>query len=204
MKKEEDRLRVLSEAVSRATADALMPFETARLMELLPFEIRKDPDVYGRALMLAGEKDLSPYACRETESYLAENDLYVAEGFLRFRLPLVMESWAAAVDRAGEEYAAESEAKELLRILDEDCPLPENESTVRLILYGDDSCVLSDGESVRVESTSSKTGLVLPMLMGLRPELLTVYDLSGGKTGGLLHSILSLFGDRTCIFIIND
>ena len=199
-------LPVFSKALSDLLTLDLRCFETARLVSLLPLDIRDRRLVLPRALALSFEE--KPFdASRRIEEYLCENSLFIAEGFLRFRLPEVMEAWAAAVDRAGEELLLGREYASLMQLL---AAVAEAETgtgcsrSVRLILHADGSATVSDPVSCRIESAGADGAGIMGILIGLAPDEIEVYDLTGGAHAGLLEAIRRVFGKRARIFVSNN
>lgn len=81
----------------------LKPLETARFINYLPISLRDKRRILPRAVELFDEERYKDYTRLKLLEYLSENNNIAPEGFLRFRLPLVMEELALAVDTAAYE-----------------------------------------------------------------------------------------------------
>ncbi len=184
----------------------LMVFETARLMCLLPRELRTE-GVLARALRLADRSRLTDFAAERIAEHLSEHTLITAEGFLRFRLQPVAEAWALAVETAGEELMESREysaVMELIKLIsDEDIADNCRPHTVRVILNADGTGVVTDSEERRVEYRDEEGGSIVPLLIALAPDAVEVYDLAEGGNAELHERIRLIFGERVRIFVKN-
>lgn len=188
-------------AISETIVGDLKLPELARLVRLLPVSLREMRAILPRAAALTDDEKLLGYALEAAKEYVRSEKKLIAEGFLRFRLPLVMEAWALAVDRAGEELVIGTEYGALLGMLGETARPEKNADELTLILHGDGSFVISDENGCRIESASTHGPALLLLLAGLGPERLRVFDLSGGSSQSVLIGIRSIFGARACFFV---
>lgn len=195
----------LAEAAALAMLEVHRPAEILRLMSLLPYPLRTEGAVFRCALKLAKRRTHEEAITKGVREYLEENEVFHADGFLRFRMSEVIEDWAEDVDKAGIEIASGIEYAELMRLI----LFAAEERTegsggeANLILHPDGSCTVNGRGGVRAEFEIPEKGAIMAMLIGLGPEKLTIYDFSEGNALGLVCSILSVFGERTCIFIGN-
>ena len=184
----------------------LRPFELARFVGLLPASMRDKRAILPYALELArgGEDGDIEAVSNALFEYYKEEDSVITEGFLRFRLSHLLEKWAMAVDRAGEELLLERELKELFSIIGlvTDHGAPESAGKeAELILYADGSWVLSEEPNCRIEGAESDRSSLLALLMSLSPGKLTVYDLTGGNGAGFRRTLSAVFGDSAIFYI---
>ena len=153
-------------------------------------------------MSIADDTELIDYVKTKLEALLGETRLIVAEGVLRFRMPLLEESWAAAIDRAGEELLIDREYTELLELLGLISETSgESRGEVDLILHSDGSCIITDERGQRIECATAEESGLLPLIMGIAPDTIAVYDLTGGKGIRIMQSISAVFGERACFFI---
>lgn len=136
--------------------------------------------------------------------HFAENDMLVPEGFLRFRRPDLLESWALEADRAALDIAAGSELEELCSLVS----LLSGAHAVgmgnmRLLLLPDGSSVLSDDSGCRIECGASDETVISALIDSFRPETLTVFDLSPDGMPELRRRIRAVFGERAVVFVGN-
>lgn len=201
---EADRLGALASAAARLILEDLRYTELKRLASLLPLSVRERKSLLPLAMELSGETDRFEEVRAELITCLAENDLLVVEGALRFRLQGVLEAWAIAVDRAGEELLLRQEycaLMQLLSVVADAEGSPGFPRRVRVILYPDGSSAVTDQRAFRIESSSSEGACLIGLLLGLSPEYIEVYDLTDGRSRSLLESIRIVFGGKARIFI---
>lgn len=149
------------------------------------------------------DASLYEYAVKAVHECMEEYDTICPEGLLRFRMPLVIEKWAYALERAAEELVFSEERTELFRLMsalfcvygDAECG-----GEVRLVLYPDGSGVFSSAEGIRIECSPALEAPVCGILCALSPMRLVVYDMAGIGREGIKRSIRSLMGDRAVFF----
>ncbi|MBO4848004.1 MAG: hypothetical protein J5586_02515 [Clostridia bacterium] len=196
--------QAFAEALAGHILKDLKSCELSRLAVLLPVSLRERELILPLASQLADRTDHSGYAAGEITRLLDETRLLIPEGILRFRLPLVLDSWAMALDRAGEELLIDREYTELLMLLGLMTQIGGSgrvNGEVRLILHADGSCVISGGSGQRIECAEADAGELMAILAGIAPERISVYDLTGGKSIGIMHAIRAFFGERASFFI---
>ncbi|MBO4384029.1 MAG: hypothetical protein J5854_01245 [Clostridia bacterium] len=186
-----------AKAVAETLYRDLKPLEMARLVNLLPVSLRDKKEILPRAMKLVRDGDHAERVIGSVREFFKEENVLIAEGFLRFRLPLLLEDWALAVDRAGEEQILRDEYRTLAARLN---PV-KGEGEASMVLYGDGKIVLGFENGSRVEASSGDAKEIIALLSELDPGSLFVYDLTGGRDPGLLSVIRRIFGNRACFFI---
>ena len=183
----------------------LRPLELKRLSALLPLSENERMAILPLAERLSSDFEGMESASNAISAYFAENELLVTEGFVRFRMPELIEKWAAAVDRAGEELILGRSYSELYRILGlvaEVLPGTDRSAEACLMLHEDGSFVISDENGCRIESASCEPKSLMALLAALAPERLTVYDLTRGFAAPVLRAVREMFGYRARFFVI--
>ncbi|MEA5060051.1 MAG: sporulation protein YtxC [Candidatus Pelethousia sp.] len=179
-------------------------FELARMVNELPLVLEEKRRVLPEAVKLS-RACLEPV---ETEGilkallafYAEENHLNL-EGFLRFRMQETMRDWEICVMRAAEELLLEAEYWELMQVLSAFVQLrPPQVRDVYIILNPDGSCTLTDDQDSRIDYDRCTGDGVMSVLVGLSPERITVYDLSGGASTSLAETLVRVFEDRVRVF----
>lgn len=200
---EDDELYGFSRAVADIITRDIRADEIERILSTLPFYGLSKRAILPLALSISGEHDFSEYAAHELEEYLRNESSAVIEGFLRFRLPLIMDDWAMAADEAGRRLAVARDSEELIDFCGAlyELGVIDRRKGLCLILYNDGSCVLTDEGGCRIECASCEPEILLPLLTFLAPNRLSVYDLTGGKSRGLLYGIRNMFGANACFFV---
>ena len=64
----------------------------------------------------------------------------------------------------------------------------------------DGSCTLTDDRDSRIDYDRCTGDGVMSVLVGLSPERITVYDLSGGVSAGLAETLVRVFEDRVRVY----
>lgn len=193
-----------SDLTVKAIAETLLydlkPLEMARFLNFLPMTLRDKKEILPRAVKLVPDEKHAEYVFNAVKDYIAEENVLIAEGFLRFRLPLLLDEWAIAVDRAGEEHILSEEYRMLIDYFS----FEDSDGEANMVLYGDGKIVLSLENGSRIEATGDEDGSILNLLYALDPESIFVYDLSGGRSGDLIAGIRKHFGRRACFFVKRD
>lgn len=195
------------EVIARHIIDDVRPFEMRRLTCLLPLENSERDELLPIAISLSSRKDHFSYVRSALSDHFETNRLLVTEGIVRFRMPALIEYWAACVDRAGEELLLGNSYSELFRILGLVSELGATDPKsldMCLILHNDGSFVLTDENGCRIESSNCEINSLMGLLTGLGPAMLSVYDLTRGASDAVLRAIKSLFGDRARFFKIRS
>lgn len=142
-----------------------------------------------------------PTVAEKIEEYLKEHSTLVLEGFLRFMLPEIIETWQACVDASLDEIMLRDEYLELVRLLGAFVSEPsEHARCVNLILQPDGSCVLTDEGNLRIECSPGCEAGILDAITDIAPEKITVYDLSMGRFNDFKASLRSMFGGKIEVY----
>lgn len=190
------------------TLNMIRPGELARFAELMPVDSRAGEAVVSRALSRLNETELldsqKSIIAHELGSYLKDHSMVNAEGFVRFRLPLVIEQWAMAVDSAAGELLSLIGAAEavplFVSMLSPFSRGSQKELTVLLFCGGSCSVYSQNGSSACFDNCSEET--LLLFIASLVPSLITVFDLTKGDSA--LPSLLQrVFGNRAVLFKIS-
>ena len=192
-------------AISDAIVRDLKPLELARLVSLLPVSLREKREILPRAMELTKNDKQLDFAREAVQEYISWENLLIAEGFLRFRLPEVLEDWALAVDKAGEELLLRREFAELTGIFCAFSTMLDAENLdgeLTLILHRDGSFVLNGGNGIRVESERTDKESIIELLESFDPKRLTVYDLTEGAGRSVTKGIKKRFGNKAEIFML--
>lgn len=179
-------------------------FELARMVNELPLALEEKRRVLPEAVKLS-RACLAPAGAesihRALMAFFAEEDHLNLEGFLRFRMQEVLRDWEICVMRAAEELLLEAEYWELMQVLSAFVQLrPPQVRDVYIILNPDGSCTLTDDQDSRIDYDRCTGDGVMSVLVGLSPERITVYDLSGGVSAGLAETLVRVFEDRVRVF----
>lgn len=179
-------------------------FELARMINELPLALEEKRRVLPEAVKLARscrEQAGQDAILRELIAFYAEEDDLNLEGFLRFRMQEVVRDWEICVMRAAEELLLEAEYWELMQVLAAFVQLrPSQVRDVYIILNPDGSCTLTDDQDSRIDYDRCTGDGVMSVLVGLSPERITIYDLSGGAGTGLAETLVRVFEDRVRVF----
>lgn len=179
-------------------------FELARMVNELPLALEEKRRVLPEAVKLSRACPAQAGAegiLRALLNFYAEEDHLNLEGFLRFRMQDVLRDWEICVMRAAEELLLEVEYWELMQVLSAFVQLrPPQVRDVYIILNPDGSCTLTDDQDSRIDYDRCTGDGVMSVLVGLSPERITVYDLSGGASTSLAETLVRVFEDRVRVF----
>ena len=179
----------------------LAHFEMARLVNALPITLAEKQMVLPEAIKVSREVGSETSIFKELiQFYETKEDLNL-EGYLRFRMRDVQKDWEMCVMRAAEEVLLQSEYMELMQVLSAFIQIrPPQIKDVYVILNPDGSCTLTDDQDSRIDYERCTGDGVMSVLVGLSPERITVYDLSGGKSNELAETLMKVFEDRVRFF----
>lgn len=195
-----DALERLSAAVTALLCRDLQYFELAHMADALPLELPQKQEVLSDALERARCLERFDQARREVAEYLAaENEMNV-EGYLRFRMRGLLEDWQLCVERAAADRLLCREWQELMALLSTLSPGPgRGAGEISVCLNPDGSCTLTDDSDVRIEYVDCSEDGIVRLLMGMAPQRLTVYDLTGGRSP-LADTLAHVFAGRVRVF----
>ncbi|MDD4074634.1 MAG: sporulation protein YtxC [Eubacteriales bacterium] len=187
-------------AVSGLLLYDLSHLELAVRIDALPVNLREKQWILSKAAKLS--RGLEKRAVQgELAAFFTETDALNLEGFVRFRMQNVQLAWDACVRQATEELLLEKEYRKLIGILSAFVRMQKPRiDCIYIILNPDGSCTLTDDMDMRVRYACDKGDGVVSLLVGLAPERITVYDLSGGRSDMLTDVLLRVFEDRVKYF----
>ena len=199
----DDSLEAFSRELANFVLTELKKPELNRLARIYPVSKAEREKIICLSERLMNDGELFDYAAEAILDCLNECDTICPEGMLRFRMPLVTERWALALESAAEELIFDRERSELLRLLGA-LFAAFGETGVggeaRLVIYPDGSGVLAFEDGLTVECSRASEAPICAVICALSPTRLTVYDLSGTGRGALKRSIRSLMGERVAFF----
>jgi hypothetical protein len=194
---DENEMNEWCSAIAQLLLRDLAHLEVARLVNELPLSLSEKHMVLPEAIKNAHNAERNFGVTRMLTEHFKDNPHLNLEGFMRFRMKDVLAAWELCVDRAAEEWMLKKEYYELMGILSAFVQLqPPRIKEISLCLNPDGSCTLIDDEKSRVDYSSCTGDGVVSVLVGLAPERIIVYDLSGGKGEGLSEALLRVFADR--------
>ena len=189
------------EAVAEVLLYDVAHFELARLVNDLPISLEQKKLALPEVIKSARSVGMVQTLKREVAAHYDENDTLILEGYVRFRMKDVQRAWEFTVIRAVEELLIKNEYLELMSVLSAFVQLqPPRIKDVSVILNPDGSCTLTDDMNSRVDYEKCTGDGVVSILVGLAPERITVYDLSGGKSTTLAEILIRVFEDRVRFF----
>ncbi len=198
----EAELDIWCRAASGVLKNDLAQLEMARMVNALDFTVRDKQQVLANAIsnVRVSASGLERVA-EELKLHYGKNELLMAEGFVRFRMPDVVAGWESAVMAAAQEHMLKKEYAEMMGVLAAFYRLaPSRVRELSLILNPDGSCTLTDDSDARIDYENCTSEGVISMLVGLAPERITVYDLSGGTGDALLELVSRVFCGRVRLF----
>lgn len=179
----------------------LAHFEMARLINRLPLSLEQKKAVLPEAVREVRLLKIDKHVCELLRRYYDECSHINLEGFLRFRLQDVLDSWALSVDSAVEELLLKDEYMELMDTLKAYIDTaPPKMREISVILHPDGSCTLTDESDTRIDCESCSDENVISLLIGLAPEHVIVYDLTCGTATLLPEALKRIFAGRVSFF----
>ena len=195
---DEERL-ALSAALAEVLTEDIRYFAIADMAAKLPFS----PGEKRRILTAALENscrfiDLSAVAARIFD-YLSSNNTLILEGFLRFRMQDVLETWSVCVDAAAEQQILADEFRELSALIGLFAAFrPLEEPALTVVLHHDGSCTITEqrdeGEGFRIDCAPECGDSVTDLIRGMEPRSIRIVDMSLGKCEKLRTAISERFG----------
>ena len=182
----------------------LAHFELARMVNDLPLGLEEKRRILPEAVKLSRACPQNAGAdaiLRELMGFYAEEKHLNLEGFMRFRMQDVLREWEICVMRAAEELLLHEEYWELMHVLSAFVQLRSPQvRDVYIVLNPDGSCTMTDDQDSRIDYARCTGDGVMSVLVGLAPERITVYDLSGGLAQDLADTLKRVFEDRVRIY----
>lgn len=189
------------EAVAELLLMDLAQFEIAYMVNALPLTLEEKkavlPEAIYRARRAAGLEKLQG----ELMDYFEGGSHLPLEGYMRFRMKDYRGQWERCVYAAADELLLSDEYTELLKVLSAFVRLRSSGADeVYVILNPDGSCTFTDDNDVRIDYEQCSEEGIMSVLVGLSPERITVYDLSGGRSAALYNDLIRVFDDRIRFF----
>lgn len=184
-------------ALSRLLLHDIAPFELAKIVNELPFEIEEKEEILTEAVK--NSKNVLGYNSTRLKlhEYFKDNDSLNIEGFVLFRMNDTKSKWEACVDEAINEFADRNEYLELMSVWASFAKMsPSRISQVTVILHPDGSCTLTDESDSRIDCSKCTFDGIVSVLVGLAPEHITVYDMSAGENRGMAELLVRVFEDK--------
>ena len=165
------------EAVAELLLMDLAQFEIAYMVNGLPLTLEEKKAVLPEAICMAKRASGLEKLQGELMDYFEGNSYLSLEGYIRFRMH--------------DEYT------ELLKVLSAFVKLRSpGAGEVYVILNPDGSCTFTDDNDVRIDYEQCSEEGIMSVLVGLSPDRITVYDLSGGRSAELYDNLIRVFDDR--------
>ena len=195
-----EALPCLAGAVTMLLCRDLQYFELAHMADELPLTLQQKQEVLTEALQAARASErLEPVRCAVLQ-YLSGQNLLNVEGYLCFRMREATEQWRLCVERAAADQLLDREYSELMALLRSFAALePRGLGEVSVCLHPDGSCTLTDDSDARIEYVDGSEDGILSLLIGMSPQRLTVYDLSGGGNR-IADTLARVFAGRIRIY----
>ena len=183
-------------AVSRLLNRDLSCFEIARMVDSLPLSLLEKQQILPESLKNLRSSEKVFGLERALREYFQSEEKLNLEGFMRFRMQDILSSWSLCVDHAAEELLIKRESYELMKFIGKFVSLQAPRiKEVSLCFNPDGSCILTDDNDVRIEYSACTDGLI-GVLVGLAPEQIMVYDLSGGQNEELNSALRDVFAGK--------
>lgn len=195
-----DALISLSDALSKLLCRDLQYFELAHMTDALPLSLTQKQEVLTIALENAREEEPLSDVRAGLCTYLADAEQLNLEGYLQFRMQAALSRWELLVERAAADQALCRDYAELIELLRAyAADRPPHLGEISVCLHPDGSCTLTDDTDACIEYVDCSEDGILRLLISMAPARLTVYDLSGGRSG-LPEALMQVFAGRIRIY----
>ena len=189
------------EAVAELLLMDLAQFEIAYMVNGLPLTLEEKKAVLPEAICMAKRASGLEKLQGELMDYFEGNSYLSLEGYIRFRMQDYRRQWERCVYAAADEMLLNDEYTELLKVLSAFVKLRSSGAgEVYVILNPDGSCTFTDDNDVRIDYEQCSEEGIMSVLVGLSPDRITVYDLSGGRSAELYDNLIRVFDDRVRFF----
>lgn len=189
------------EAVAELLLMDLAQFEIAYMVNGLPLTLEEKKAVLPEAICMAKRASGLEKLQGELMDYFEGNSYLSLEGYIRFRMQDYRRQWERCVYAAADEMLLNDEYTELLKVLSAFVKLRSSGvGEVYVILNPDGSCTFTDDNEVRIDYEQCSEEGIMSVLVGLSPDRITVYDLSGGRSVELYDNLIRVFDDRVRFF----
>ena len=188
-------------AVAELLLMDLAQFEIAYMVNELPISLEEKKNVLPEAIRTARRYTGIGAVQSALVEYFAENTHLQLEGYMNFRMKEYRGEWERCVLKAADELLLDAEYMELMRVLAAFVKLRSpHAGEIYVILNPDGSCTFTDDKDIRIDYERCTTDGIMSVLVGLAPEGITVYDLSGGRCASLFANLQRVFEGRIRFF----
>lgn len=188
-------------AVAELLLMDLAQFEIAYMVNELPISLEEKKTVLPEAIHIARRAGEIGAVQSGLVGYFRENEHLQLEGYMRFRMKDCRREWERCVLKAADELLLDAEYMELMRVLAAFMKLRSPKAgDIYLILNPDGSCTFTDDRDIRIDYERCTGDGIMSVLVGLAPESITVYDLSGGRCATLFDDLQRIFEGRVRFF----
>lgn len=188
-------------AVAELLLMDLAQFEIAYMVNELPISLEDKKAVLPEAIRLARRSAGIGAVQSALVEYFSENSHLQLEGYMGFRMKEYRREWERCVLKAADELLLDAEYMELMRVVAAFVKLRSPRAgDIYLILNPDGSCTFTDDKDIRIDYEQCTGDGIMSVLVGLAPESITVYDLSGGRCASLFENLKRVFEGRVRFF----
>lgn len=196
-----ETLKLWCSAISELLTRDVMNIELASIVNELPMSLIDRQTILPEAIRYARRTLGAADMTRVLAEHYSQYEVLNLEGFLRFRMGDTICCWKRCITRAAQEVLLKREYDELVRILsafDELRPVRLKELSI--CLNPDGSFTLTDESDARIDYEDVTEENMLNIVLGLQPERLTVFDLSGGRCDALSEELCRSFKGRVRLY----
>lgn len=188
-------------AVAELLLMDLAQFEIAYMVNELPISLDEKKAILPEAVRSARRTGEIGAVQSALVGYFSENEHLQLEGYMGFRMKEYRQEWERCVLKAADELLLDEEYMELMRLLAAFVKLRSPQAgDIYLILNPDGSCTFTDDRDIRIDYERCTGDGIMSVLVGLAPESITVYDLSGGRCATLFENLQRIFEGRVRFF----
>ena len=188
-------------AVAELLMMDLAQFEIAYMVNELPISLEEKKTVLPGAIRMARRAAGIGAVQNALVEYFGCNSHLQLEGYMGFRMKEYRRDWERCVLKAADELLLETEYMELMRVLAAFVKLRSPRTgDIYVILNPDGSCTFTDDKDIRIDYERCTGDGIMSVLVGLAPENITVYDLSGGRCASLFDNLQRVFEGRVRFF----
>ena len=188
-------------AVAELLLMDLAQFEIAYMVNELPISLEEKKAVLPGAIRMARRSDGVGAVQNALVEYFGDHHHLQLEGYMGFRMKEYRREWERCVLKAADELLLDAEYMELMRVLAAFVKLRSPQAgDIYVILNPDGSCTFTDDKDIRIDYERCTGDGIMSVLVGLAPESITVYDLSGGRCTSLFDNLQRVFEGRVRFF----
>lgn len=173
----EELLSALCITLSELIIKRICPIEVKRYMNLYGIDGNRKAYLTNQAIKRIERNTFPLDIANELENYFQANKKLVLEGYVHFRMSNELSFWKECVDLTIDDVLLHSEYMELIRLIGLVFGTPCSETdSLELKFNPDGSCILSDKQSLKIESPPGYENEMMDLLINMSPERLTVID----------------------------